>query len=171
VIGVKEKRHLPRIVASLPVLKFLYAPHIKVQFVSISNVCQAHSKAMSKLWEAPEIVGGQAYFISDGEPIGNFEYFRPLITGLGYSFPRIQMPLWILWLVVYLSNFVLNILSWISPSLTFRPFLTPCELLKTSVTHYFSVEKARVDLSYVPKEANDLRPVVRYYQQKLNKLG
>lgn len=58
VMGVKEKRHLPRIVDSFPVLKFKYGPSdLKVQFVSIQNVCQAHIKALTKLWESPNVLG------------------------------------------------------------------------------------------------------------------
>lgn len=112
------------------------------------------------------ILGGQAYFISDGEPIDNLEFFRPLMEGLGYSFPKWRVPLWLIWLVVYAIQFIYNFVTFLNPSWAFSPFLTPCEVLKTSVTHYFGIQKAKRDFEYEPQRPNDLRDVVAYYQKK-----
>jgi len=38
---------------------------------------------------------GQAYFISDGEPMNSFEFFRPLIEGLGHKMPALYIPGWL----------------------------------------------------------------------------
>ena len=43
----------------------------------------------------------------------------------------------------------------------FTPFLTPAELFKTGVTHYFSVDKARKQLDYQPERPNDLSEIIR----------
>lgn len=170
VMGVGETRHIPRIVATLPWLKFRYG-EAKVQFVSRENVVQAHVKALERLSE-PEgsgILGGQAYFISDGEPVDNFEYLRPLIEGLGYEYPRWRIPLWLMWVMVLMGQVVLKILVWVWPnwSLWSILFLSPAELFKTSVSHYFLVDKARRDFDYVPKRPNDLSGVVKEYRAKL----
>ena len=37
-------------------------------------------------------------------------------------------------------------------------------MYKTGVTHYFSTEKARKELGYVPAVQNDLSGVVQYYK-------
>ena len=34
----------------------------------------------------------QVYFVTDGHPINNFEFFRPFIVGLGYPHPTARMP-------------------------------------------------------------------------------
>ncbi len=34
--------------------------------------------------DGPCVAAGQAYMISDGAPVNNFEFLRPLITGLGF---------------------------------------------------------------------------------------
>jgi nucleoside-diphosphate-sugar epimerase len=157
VMGLKEKRHLPRIVDSLWMLKFTYGKRDSlVQFVSIENVVQAHVKAAFGLLQKPTEVGGEAFFISDGIPINNFEFFRPLIQGLGYTFPTLNLPLWIMWIFSYLSM----AFPW------FIPLLTPAEIFKTAVTHYFSNDKAARLLEYQPTNPNDLTSVVQYYKNK-----
>jgi nucleoside-diphosphate-sugar epimerase len=46
-------------------------------------------------------VNGCAFFVSDCEPINNFEFFRPLLEGLGYSFPRIRLPFLCMYYLAY----------------------------------------------------------------------
>lgn len=88
---------------------------------------------------------GQAYFIGDGQPMNSFEFFRPLIEGLGYPFPQrsisagLLRPLLELWQALH---FIAG-----AP----RPMLSPHELDKVSVTHYASIDKARRELGYAPQ--------------------
>jgi nucleoside-diphosphate-sugar epimerase len=120
-IGLKEKRHLPRIVDSLPAFskfKFKYGEGL-AQFVSIENAVQAHVKALAGIISKPEVIGGQAYFISDGEPINNFEYFRPLMEKLGYSYPTLELPVWLVFLAAYFMQIVFMLSVKINPNWTF----------------------------------------------------
>ncbi|MBW2270132.1 MAG: NAD-dependent epimerase/dehydratase family protein [Deltaproteobacteria bacterium] len=87
---------------------------------------------------------GQAYFISDDEPMNSFEFFRPLIEGLGHRFPQREVPAWLLKPMTHAwqaAHFMLGV-----P----KPMLCPHELDKICVTHYASIEKARNDLGYTP---------------------
>lgn len=90
------------------------------------------------------IACGQAYFIGDGEPMNSFEFFRPLIEGLGYAFPERTVsagflrPLVNAWQALH---FMVG-----AP----RPLLSPHELDKVTVTHYASLDKARRELGYEP---------------------
>ena len=90
---------------------------------------------------------GQAYFIGDGEPMNSFEFFRPLIEGLGHPFPQREIPLWLLKPVTQIwqaMHFLLGI-----P----KPMLSPHELDKVSVTHFASIDKARTELGYAPRRS------------------
>jgi len=168
-MGVKEKRHLPRIVEMLPMMKFTYGYDNGgyVQFVSLANAVQAHVKACEGLLSSPEVVGGQAYFISDGEPISNFWYFKPLLEKLGYSYPKLKIPMWIIWTVTYLIQIAYLVVVRINPKWAFTPFLTPAEVYKTGMTHYFSSEKAKKHLGYCPERPNEvIFDVAEYYYQK-----
>jgi 3beta-hydroxy-delta5-steroid dehydrogenase/steroid delta-isomerase len=87
---------------------------------------------------------GKAYFITDGEPVNAFEFFRPLIEGLGYRFPRIRLPRGLLMPVLRLWQYLHFRLG------VAAPMLTPHELDKVSVTHFASIDAAREDLGYKP---------------------
>lgn len=87
---------------------------------------------------------GQAYFIGDGEPMNSFEFFRPLIEGLGHPFPRRVVPAALLRPVTVLWQ-ALHFLLGAPP-----PMLSPHELDKVTVTHYADIGKARRELGYRP---------------------
>jgi len=172
VMGLGETRHLPRIVKSLDLMKFRYGyGDSLVQFVTLKNVVQAHVKAAERLLSHPDSLGGHAYFISDGVPINNFEFFRPLMQGLGYTYPNIVLPMWLIWLMVYLIQFTHSLCSKIHPSLTFTPMLTPAEVYKTGVTHYFSCQKARMHFGYYPENPNDISDAIQYFKEDKEKSG
>lgn len=52
-----------------------------------SLVCLA-----SNLTRERTAVAGEAFFVSDCDPVNNFEFFRPIFTGLGYPFPVVNIP-------------------------------------------------------------------------------
>ena len=90
---------------------------------------------------------GQAYFIGDAEPMNSFEFFRPLIEGLGHTFPEREIPVGLLKPVMHVwqaMHFIFGL-----P----KPLLSPHELDKVSVTHYASIDKARRELGYAPKRS------------------
>jgi 3beta-hydroxy-delta5-steroid dehydrogenase/steroid delta-isomerase len=90
---------------------------------------------------------GQAYFIADNEPMNSFEFFRPLIEGLGHRFPQREVPVWLLKPLAHIwqaAHFMLGV-----P----KPMLCPHELDKICVTHYASIDKARNELGYTPKKS------------------
>lgn len=154
VLGRGESRHLPRIMSALHKgwIRFNYYDQHGglVDFISIDNVVQGHVLAALKLCgedRSSPGIGGQAYFLSDGKPVKNLECFRPLIEHYGQSFPTTRLPLWLMYFIVLLVELAYNL---VHKLYDFTPFLTRAELYKTSVTHYFSIAKARQDLLYEP---------------------
>jgi len=131
----------------------------------------AHILAAIQLLEADKAVAGKPYFVSDCEPINNFEFFRPLLEGLGYSFPVIRMPVWVMYYVALTIEFV----HWLcAPVYNFQPLLTRAEIYKVSVTHYFKPDRAREDLGYrplVPMKTGMDRVVTYYQRQRSGKAG
>lgn len=110
-------------------------------------MAEAHILAANSLLQNGAAVG-QAYFISDGEPVNNFEFMRPLVEGLGYSYPTITLPYTLVyamaWLIEYIHLFVGRVYN-------FQPLLTRAEVNKTGITHYFKITKAQRELGYEPK--------------------
>ncbi|XP_034975237.2 short-chain dehydrogenase/reductase family 42E member 1 isoform X2 [Zootoca vivipara] len=151
IYGPGEQRHLPRIVGYLEQgwFQFLYGdPGVLMDFVHVDNLVEAHILASEALGDSKgHRSAGQAYFISDGRPINNFDFFRPLIEGLGYPFPTYRLPLSVVYFFAFLTEMVHSVVGRLY---NFQPFLTRTEVYKTGVSHYFSLEKAKRELGYAP---------------------
>ncbi|KAF7212816.1 short-chain dehydrogenase/reductase family 42E member 1 [Nothobranchius furzeri] len=166
IYGPGEQRHLPRVVSYIEkgVFRFVYgSPSSLVEFVHVDNLVSAHVLAAEALTaEKGHRSAGQAYFISDGRPINNFEFFRPLVEGLGYPFPKLRLPISLIYLFAFLTEVIHHV---VGPFYNFQPLLTRTEVYKTGVTHYFSMAKARAELGYEPQERS-LDEVVRWFRSR-----
>lgn len=164
IYGPGEQRHLPRIVSYIErgLFKFVYGdPKSLVEFVHVDNLVQAHILAFEALKaNKGYIASGKPYFISDGIPVNNFEFFRPLVEGLGYSFPSIRLPLNLIYCFAFLTEMAYFVLGQLY---NFQPFLTRTEVNKTAITHYFSLEKAKKELGYEPQPF-DLQEIVEWFK-------
>ncbi|KAI7802625.1 short-chain dehydrogenase/reductase family 42E member 1 [Triplophysa rosa] len=164
IYGPGEQRHLPRIVSYIEkgIFRFVYGdPESLVEFVHVDNLVSAHLLAAEALTEKRQHrAAGQPYFISDGRPVNNFEFFRPLVEGLGYTFPTLRLPISLIYLFAFLTEMVHHVIGQIY---NFQPLLTCTEVYKTGVTHYFSMCKAQEELGYEPKK-HDLEEVVQWFR-------
>lgn len=166
IYGPGEQRHLPRIVGYIEkgIFRFVYGdPNSLVEFVHVDNLVTAHKLAAESLTkEKQHRSAGQAYFISDGRPVNNFEFFRPLVEGLGYPFPKLRLPITLIYFFAFLTEMIHHL---IGPLYNFQPLLTRTEVYKTGVTHYFSMAKAKAELGYQPEEYN-LYEVVEWFRNR-----
>ncbi|XP_048210681.1 LOW QUALITY PROTEIN: short-chain dehydrogenase/reductase family 42E member 1 [Perognathus longimembris pacificus] len=166
IYGPGEQRHLPRIVSYLErgLFKFVFGePESLTQFVHVDNLVQAHVLASEALQaHRGHVASGQPYFISDGKPVNNFEFFRPLVEGLGYKFPSVRLPLGLVYGLAFLTEVVHFVLGRLY---NFQPFLTRAEVYKSGITHYFSLEKAKKELGYEAR-AYDLRETVEWFKAR-----
>lgn len=166
IYGPGEQRHLPRIVGYIEsgIFRFVYGdPSNLVEFVHVDNLVSAHvlaAKALMK--EQGHCAAGQPYFISDGRPVNNFEFFRPLVEGLGYTFPKLRLPLSLIYFFAFLTEMVHHLVGHIY---NFQPLLTRTEVYKTGVTHYFKLDKSRNELGYNPQEYS-LKEVVDWFRNE-----
>ncbi|XP_019850393.1 PREDICTED: short-chain dehydrogenase/reductase family 42E member 1-like [Amphimedon queenslandica] len=165
IYGEGEQRHLPRIVDYLEKGLVLFTfgdKDVKTDFLHVDNLVQAHIKAAAALMLPRSIPSGKPYFISDNNPINNFMFLKPLITGLGYSYPTVRLPLWIMYYVAYFIEILHSIISKVY---NFKPFMTRAEVYKVGVTHYFSIEQATRDFGYQP-EPKTLDGVVKWFKER-----
>lgn len=165
IYGEGELRHLPRIVSYIEqgLFAFTYGQgDAVVDFVHVDNLVQAHILAGRALNCANSIAAGEAYFVSDDSPVNNFEFFRPLVEGLGYSFPKFKLPISLVYVFAYLTELVHSFVG--KYIYNFQPLLTRTEVYKTAVTHYFSMRKARDHLGYKPKKYT-LNGVIEHFKK------
>ncbi|XP_049573247.1 short-chain dehydrogenase/reductase family 42E member 1 [Syngnathus scovelli] len=166
IYGPGEQRHLPRIVGYIEkgIFSFVYGKASSlVEFVHVDNLVSAHVLAAEALTaQKRHRAAGQAYFISDSRPVNNFEFFRPLVEGLGYPFPTLRLPVTLVYFAAFLIETVHRL---VAPLYDFQPLLTRTEVYKTGVTHYFSTAKAEGQLGYRPKKY-DLDEVVHWFRSR-----
>ncbi|XP_064095954.1 short-chain dehydrogenase/reductase family 42E member 1-like [Macrobrachium nipponense] len=165
VMGLGERRHSSRVIEALR-SGFLCTYGEKenlVDFIGIQNVVQAHIKAMMALLKGgcTSSCAGEAFLISDEAPKNHFEYFRPWYEGLGYGFPTVRLPLALIMVVAHVQQIIYKRIHDIFP---FKPFITPAEVYKSGVTHYFSCAKAKRCFGYAPTRPNDQTQMVEYYK-------
>lgn len=166
IYGEGEQRHLPRIVSYMErgLFKFTYgAEDSLVEFLHADNFVQAHIKAAEACCLPDSPVPGQAYFISDGKPVNNFQFFRPLLEALGYTYPRIKIPISLIYFIAFLTEIVHGFVG--RYIYNFQPLLTRAEVFKTGVTHYFSMKKAKRDFGYEP-EPRTLDGVIQWFKER-----
>ncbi|UCH30420.1 MAG: NAD-dependent epimerase/dehydratase family protein, partial [Myxococcales bacterium] len=112
--------------------------------VHVDSVVDAHFLAAQKLSDDPELVGGQAYFVTDDEPTNPVLWYRPIVEGLGYSWPKLHIPRPVAYAVAYLGE-VAHYFGGPFPTITRRGVLSLCE------TASFRIDKARAHLGYEPR--------------------
>lgn len=136
-----------------------------MDFVHVNNLVQAHILAAAHLLSCNDHQSaGQAYFISDGEhrAMNNFVFFGHLVKGLGYSMPKINLPLWLIYYIAYLTE---KIHRAVHPYYPFEPLLTRAEVFKAGVNHWFLMDKAREELGYAPVD-HDLSEMAAYFIER-----
>lgn len=112
--------------------------------VHVDSVVDAHLLVAHKLTDEAELVGGQAYFVSDEEPTNPVLWYRPIVEGLGYRWPKLRIPRSIAYAFAYLGE-VIHYFGGPLPTMTRRDVLAICR--DTS----FRVDKARAHLGYRPR--------------------
>ena len=150
IYGEGEQRHFPRIVKLIDQGLFSFRiGHAIVDWIHIDNLAHAYLATVSALLshttteQAHPAIGGQAYFISDGSPIDNFLFLKPLFKARGVAYPTIVIPTYIMIYIAYIFEKLYQYVG-------ITPFLTRTEVYKVGQSHYFSIDKAYKDLGFRP---------------------
>jgi 3beta-hydroxy-delta5-steroid dehydrogenase/steroid delta-isomerase len=112
--------------------------------VHVDSVVDVHFLVAQKLTDDPDLVGGEAYFVSDDEPTNPVLWYRPIVEGLGYTWPRLHVPRPLAYAFAYLGE-VVHYLGGRFPTVTRRGVLSICRDAS------FRVDKARAHLGYEPR--------------------
>ena len=113
----------------------------------IDNLVDGQIEAARHL--TPEsALGGQAYFITDGDPLNYFEFFRPLVEGMGFPNPSRHVPVWPFYAGTWLWELAHRVLR-------VPTSISHLEIRKIVVSHYSRIEKARRDFGWAPKVSRE----------------
>jgi nucleoside-diphosphate-sugar epimerase len=145
--GPGDRHLLPRLVGLARKKRlFLFSggPY-RVDSLYIDNAAKAFHLALSKLIEGSPI-GGQAYFIGQGEPEEIGVLVGKLLVAVGAPPVRWNMPVEVGSVVARVSEWL-----WDSFGLGGEPPLTKFTLSQLSTSHWPDISKARRELGYSPK--------------------
>ncbi|KAL6987119.1 3beta-hydroxysteroid-dehydrogenase/decarboxylase isoform 2 [Sarracenia purpurea var. burkii] len=119
-------------------------------FTYVENVAHAHicaERALASEGEVAERAAGEAYFITNMEPIKFWEFVSLVLEGLGYERPRIKIPAFVIMPIAYLVERAYKLLA---PYGMKVPQFTPSRIRLLSCSRTFSCSKANDRLGYTP---------------------
>ncbi|GAU96149.1 hypothetical protein RvY_07636 [Ramazzottius varieornatus] len=117
-----------------------------VDFTYVKNV--SHGLILAALaLEKNSDLGGQAFHITNDQPILFWEFMKRLLEGLGYESPKRHLPRW---LVYYLAIVLAFVSQLIGRFKKWEPTFTPMRVALISTHHTYSCEKAKNLLGYQP---------------------
>jgi sterol-4alpha-carboxylate 3-dehydrogenase (decarboxylating) len=149
IFGPRDTQNIPTILeaAKAGKMKFMIGDGKNiVDFTYVDNVVQGHLLAAKNLNVNSQICG-QAYNITNDEPVEFGYYINQVVTGFGYPSPQIHLP-------YYLILFMAIMTEWgcwlLSPFITFKPLFTPLRVRLAGTFHYYSCQKAKDHFNYRP---------------------
>jgi len=117
-----------------------------VDFTYVDNVVHGHIVAAEALLKGKS-VDGKAYHITNDEPIFFWTFLSRLLVGLGYAAPKYYLPYKLVYILALILQAVCVVLR---PLVDIRPTFTPMTCALAGTHHYYSCERAKKELGYVP---------------------
>jgi nucleoside-diphosphate-sugar epimerase len=154
--GPGDKNLVPRVLALARQgrLRIIGSGQNKVDVTHISNVVDAHLRAEQALGESqipnsksqiPD-PGGQAYFITNGEPVVLWDWINQLLRGLDIPEIKKHVPPG----AAYFAGGVLETFWRVLP-LKGEPPMTRFAAKEMATDHWFDISAARRELGYSPR--------------------
>ncbi|KAM1133438.1 hypothetical protein ACFX19_043395 [Malus domestica] len=119
-------------------------------FTYVENVAHAHicaERALASEGTVADKAAGQAYFITNMEPIKFWEFVSLILEGLGYERPRIKIPAFVVMPIAHMVELTYRLLG---PYGMKVPQLTPSRIRLLSCTRSFKCSKAQDRIGYTP---------------------
>jgi len=116
-----------------------------IDTVHVDNAASAHVLALHTLANESHKAAGKAYFVTDGEPIGCWDWISMLLKFAGLEVPSRHISL----SFAYALGYCLEVAYKIAMK-SDEPPMTRFVAKQLGLDHYFSIEAARRDLNYQP---------------------
>lgn len=150
VFGDGDNRFMPAILekAEQGKLKRAIGDRDKLSdFTYVSNLVDAILMAEDKL-EPNSAVAGQAYFITNGEPMAFFDFVEKVLVELGYPPITGKVPYWLAYAAAAVAEGIDTLKG---GTLNSEGGLTRFAVRYMVTHHYYSIEKAYQDFGWRPK--------------------
>jgi nucleoside-diphosphate-sugar epimerase len=158
IYGPRDRTVVPKLVENLRngIVRYLGSGRQALNTIYVGNLVEALLLAEHK-----EGVVGQVYNLTDDEAVSKRRFIEGIAAGLGVPAPKASVPLW----VARLAAVVME--TWARKrGDTVPPRLTQARLKFLGLNLDFSIEKAKRELSYVPRWTFDqaLAETVAWYR-------
>jgi len=120
--------------------------HNVCDFTYVDNVVYAHVLAASAL-KPRSPVGGQAYFVTNGEPTLFWDFIGRILEASGCARPTKAVSFTVAYLLAWLMEVVYTFVGW---SGLWKPVLSRKMVVTTCCHHWFDHSKATRDFNYLP---------------------
>jgi len=158
--GPEDTNLIPRLIerASKGRLFIVGSGLNEVDVTYVENVAFAHLLASQKLIPGSSICG-QAYFITNDEPLKLWEFVNKILKGVSLNPVSRKIP----FLKMYWLGYVLEKL-YVLLKIDKEPMMTRFLASQLAYTHTYSIEKAKKDLGYKPEISVDegLKRLISY---------
>lgn len=150
VFGPGDPHLLPKLLESIQAgrLKIVGDGRNQVDVSYVEDVVAAHLNALDALTKQPEVVGGQAYFISQDQPVNLWDWLNRILSDLGHAPLTRKVPLPVAYAAGGASEFVWSLLKKRSD-----PPMTRFVAVELAKSHYFNIAAAKEHLGYRPRFA------------------
>lgn len=144
--GPRDRHLIPRLIerARAGQLRRIGPGNNVIDMIYVENAAQAHLQAADALTPDSR-VAGQAYFLSQGEPVNCWQWINELLALAGLAPIRRSIPLG----VAYVAGALLESMAKLMGS-TSEPRMTRFLALQLAKDHYFNISRARRDFGYHP---------------------
>ncbi len=117
-----------------------------IDIVHVEHAATAHVLALEKLLHRDTAVNGQAFFITDGQPVACWEWISDILQCAGVAVPRAAIS----YALAYRIGALLEAIHGVCRIRT-EPRMTRFVAAQLALDHYFSIDKARRLLGYDPQ--------------------
>ncbi|MGB1580692.1 MAG: SDR family NAD(P)-dependent oxidoreductase [Nevskiales bacterium] len=154
VFGAGDNRFIPAILTKIEQGKMDRAVGNRDKlsdFTYIDNLVDAVIAAEEKL-QPGSVVSGQAYFVTNGEPMAFFDFIEKVVIELGHPPITKKVPYWLAYSVAAIAETIDTLKG---GTLNAEDGLTRFAVRYMVTHHYFNIEKAKRDLDWTPKVSLD----------------
>lgn len=150
--GPRDTNLVPRILsrARSGQLVRLKGPPKLIDVVYIDDAARAHVQAADALRDAPERVGGRAYFITSGEPVETWTMVNRILAAGGLPPLSKAVPVPVAYGIASAME-----AAWSAMGREDEPRLTRWVVSELATAHWFDISAARRDLGYAPQVSLD----------------
>lgn len=145
--GVGDPHLLPRLVERSQAgrLRIVGDGRNRIDTVHVANAAAAHLNALDRLADPASAAGGRAFFITQGEPVGCWDWIAALLATAGCQPPRRRIGFaaaWCLGAILEAAYGVARVQR--------EPPMTRFVAAQLARDHYFDISAARNLLGYKP---------------------